>query len=70
MRPDDRWIKMTGRYRAYLLRLWQDVPGQPWRALLQDANTHERHGFQDLDQLLTFLRSVTDPAEAGHEGDR
>lgn len=47
------------RYRAYMLRLWQESPGQPWRASLQDASTQQRHGFPDLDQLLTFLHAQT-----------
>lgn len=47
------------RYRAYLLRLWQETPDQPWRALLQDASTQERHGFADLDHLLDFLLAQT-----------
>ena len=47
------------RYRAFLLRLWQEAPGQPWRALLQDATTQERYGFADLDCLLDFLHTQT-----------
>ena len=55
---------LTERYRAYLLRLWREVPGQPWRVLLQDASTLERYGFQDLDHLMVFLNNQIDGEDA------
>ena len=44
-------------YRAYLLRLWRDEPGAPWRALLRDVQTGRRHGFSDLESLCAFLQA-------------
>jgi hypothetical protein len=61
MLPDPSQCDAIRRYRAFLLRLWQESPGQPWRASLQDAGTDERHGFPDLDQLLDFLHTQTGP---------
>ena len=51
-----------GRYRAYLLRLWQvdGDDGRPvWRAALEDAHSGERHGFADLTRLCAFLEAQT-----------
>ena len=49
------------RYGAYLLRYWEvrsDRPGRPssWQFSLEEAGTGERHGFRDLEDLVTFLR--------------
>ncbi|MGD1992527.1 MAG: hypothetical protein PVI59_04965 [Anaerolineae bacterium] len=65
MSYSDRQGQSPQHYRAYLLRMWQEAPGQPWRALLQDAGTHERYGFADLDRLLAFLHAQIDQ-ECGH----
>ena len=49
------------RYRAYLLRCWQerrehaDLPGT-WRFSLEDPHTGQRRGFADLEALVGFLR--------------
>ena len=45
------------QYRSYLLRLWQAGNGNApqWRMSLEDAHTHERHGFNDLSSLVVFL---------------
>ena len=51
-------------YYAYLLRLRRENPNEPWRVLLQDAATGERHGFASLIALLRFLWTLmeNDPA--------
>jgi hypothetical protein len=46
-------------YHAGLLRLWRDGPGGPWRASLQDAESGERLGFANLEQLFAYLRRLT-----------
>lgn len=51
------------RYRAYLLRFWQESgrPGDPspvWRFILQEPGTGERRGFADLESMVDFLRRV------------
>lgn len=52
---------VPSRYRAYLLRCWQErrerpaVPGT-WRFSLEDPRTGQRRGFADLEALVGFLR--------------
>ena len=50
------------RYRAFLLRLWQERSGKQWvwRASLEDPHTHVRKGFADLDQLCVFLKAQSE----------
>ena len=57
---------MTGdqrpsRYRAYLLRCWQErgrQEAQPalWRFSLEDPHTGRRYGFATLDAVLAALQ--------------
>ena len=50
-----------GTYHSYLLRLWQ-VHGESaagWRASLEDVQTGELLGFQDLATLLQYLENQT-----------
>ena len=48
-------------YLAYMLRLWQvNCEGEPiWRASLESPHTGERHGFANLESLVTFLGEQT-----------
>jgi hypothetical protein len=46
-------------YHAYLLRLWQETPSTPWRALTRDAESKEERRFATLDQLFLFLHQQT-----------
>jgi hypothetical protein len=50
------------RYRAYLLRLWQErSDGQwVWRASLEDPHSHTRKGFPNLEQLSVYLKEQTE----------
>jgi hypothetical protein len=60
------------RYRAYLLRFWQERrrsgAGAPvWRFSLEDPHTGARHGFATLKELVAMLEhTIEDPAEAQH----
>ncbi len=58
-------VTESRRYQAYLLRLWLtgDDDAAVWRASLEDPRTGERHGFADVNSLLTFL------AETYHQAD-
>jgi hypothetical protein len=57
------------RYLSYLLRLWQESPGDPhgesprdpplWRASLERPQTGDRLGFASLVDLFTFLERET-----------
>ncbi len=60
-------LQTVSHYVAYLIRLWREGPGV-WRGMLEDPQTGERHYFQDVDQLLAFLRNqVKESDEAAPE---
>lgn len=48
-------LQLSGSYRAYLVRMWQEHPQAPWRASVQNAQTGELRRFSDLEQLVAFL---------------
>jgi hypothetical protein len=43
------------QYRSYLLRLWRADREKAWRVMLECVDTHERHGFSDVQDLCAFL---------------
>jgi hypothetical protein len=48
--------------RSFLLRLWRDHPGAPWRVTLIDATQPgELRHFATLEALHAFLRTQADP---------
>jgi hypothetical protein len=47
-------------YHAYLLRLWREEEGMPWRATLQNPHTGEQEGFASVEQLISFIRGKTE----------
>jgi hypothetical protein len=69
------WAPMTAispprehAYRAYLVRLWQEGPDDPWRALTRDAETHEERRFATVEQLFLFLYRQTEGAGSDGTG--
>jgi hypothetical protein len=49
-------------YRAYLLRLWRDGPGAPWRASLEVPGGEAPVRFGTVGTLFAFLRDqLADP---------
>jgi hypothetical protein len=44
------------QYQSYLLRLWRAGEGKACRVMLERVDSHERHGFADLEDLCAFLR--------------
>ena len=61
-------------YMSYLLRLWEEndhekiaekVSAPVWRASLEDAFTHELHGFEGLEALFDFLSMETKRRASG-----
>ena len=46
------------RSQLYLLRLWCEAAGTPWRLSLRPASGGEAIGFADLDDLVLFLLRV------------
>jgi hypothetical protein len=54
------------RYRAFMLRLWQERSDGEWvwRASLEDPHSNARKGFPDLERLVVFLREQTEKGES------
>lgn len=44
------------RSKSYLLRVWEEEPGQGWRVSLKDVANGEQIGFPDLETLFDFLQ--------------
>jgi hypothetical protein len=58
-------------YQAYLLRLWRDGPGAPWRASLEPPDGTAPVRFGTVGTLFAFLRDQladADPAPAPAPG--
>jgi hypothetical protein len=53
-------------YLAYLLRLWRDGDGAPWRASLENTSTGEAKPFAEIRMLTAYLEHIT--GEAPPEG--
>ncbi len=49
-------------HQIYLLSLWRETPGAPWRAALRLAGSQERIGFADLEALALFLLRLDERA--------
>jgi len=50
------------RYQAYLLRLWREGPGAPWRASLEPPGGEAAFRFGTVGALFAFLRDqLADP---------
>jgi hypothetical protein len=56
--------------QVYLLRLWREAAGAPWRLSLREASDGEAIGFADLDDLMVFLLRLTDDAKREPPPDR
>ena len=57
-------------YQSFLLRLWRDGEGKGCRAMLEHVDSHERHGFADVEDLCAFLREQVDGAMEKREVNR
>jgi hypothetical protein len=53
------------RYRSYMLRLWREAPGAPWRCQVSCVGRGRERRFAGLAELFEFL--VADAA--GGEGE-
>lgn len=42
--------------RSYLLRVWEEIPGQGYRVSLKNVANGEQIGFADLETLFEFLK--------------
>jgi hypothetical protein len=54
---DTMLVTGSRRSQSYLLRLWQEGPDSPWRALLRSVTTKEEYLFHDLAGLVAFLET-------------
>ena len=43
------------QYQSYLMRLWRAGRDKAWRVMIESVETHERHGFADVEGLCAFL---------------
>jgi hypothetical protein len=59
--------QLEHQYQSYLLRLWRTGEGKACRVMLEHVDSHERHGFADLEDLCAFLREQADGAAEERE---
>ena len=52
------------RSRSYLLRVWQEAPDSPWRAMLRSVTTKEEYLFHNLAGLVAFLQTEANGKKA------
>jgi len=60
------------RYRSYLLRLWRDASGAPWRCQVQCVGTRRERRFAGLAEMVEFLLAdaAGDVEKTGGQEDR
>jgi hypothetical protein len=56
------------RYRSYLVRLWREAPGGPWRCQVECVGAGREQRFAGLAELFEFL--VADAAGGSQAADR
>ena len=44
-------------YSSYMLRLWRQKEGSPWRFSLESVATGEKQPFSDLDAMFAYLNA-------------
>ena len=55
-------------YRSYLLRLWQEAPGDADRVILQDVLGGETRGFPSLESLFAYLEASRAQTNGDNDG--
>jgi hypothetical protein len=61
LRPVDVHSIDPDRYRSYMVRLWREAPGAPWRCQVQCVGTDREQRFAGLAEMFEFL--VADAAD-------
>ena len=56
------------RYRSYMLRLWREAPGEPWRCQVQCVGTYQEWRFAGLAEMFEFLIADTAGGGQGEDG--
>ncbi|MFL5731916.1 MAG: hypothetical protein ACJ78Q_01845 [Chloroflexia bacterium] len=69
--------KQPPRYQAYMLRMWEERPGDQgegqgqgavWRFQVEEPHTGRRRGFNGLPALFAYLQWVVDRDEDAGSG--
>lgn len=55
------------RYRSYLVRLWREAPGEPWRCQVHCVTTRRERRFAGLAELFEFLEAEAADGERPHK---
>ena len=50
-------------YQSYLIRLWRNEPDEDWRVILEHVDSKERKGFNNLEDMIRFLKMEADRRE-------
>jgi hypothetical protein len=65
--------RRPARRYVFLLRIWEERGERPpttlYRYSLEDPHSHDRRGFGDLEHLIAFLNTLTEP-EASPAGEQ
>ena len=56
------------RYRSYLLRLWREAPGSPWRCQVSCTGTGQEQRFATLAEVFEFLEADAAGVSEGADG--
>jgi hypothetical protein len=56
------------RYRSYLLRLWREAPGAPWRCQVQCVGSGDERRFAGIQEMFQFLLADAASASSGADG--
>ncbi|UCD53395.1 MAG: hypothetical protein JSW27_12240 [Phycisphaerales bacterium] len=56
------------RYRSYMVRLWREAPGAPWRCQVSCVGTSHERRFATLAELFEFLAADVSGGSEGREG--
>jgi hypothetical protein len=56
------------RYRSYMLRLWREAPGEPWRCQIRCVGTGREWRFAGLAETFEFLLADTASGDQDEDG--
>jgi hypothetical protein len=67
--PSSQAANNMTNYHAYLIRLWREDEGSPWRGELVSPHTGEQLLFATVEQVLAYLTARLQNSAAGEEQD-
>jgi len=56
------------RYRSYMVRLWRETPGGPWRCQVSCVGTDRERRFAGLAEMFEFLAADAADESDGADG--